>query len=102
MPRILRRESGWLVVVVVCAVALASLPFAIVKRQKLTNEFFCDQCGIGQRVESDKAVGSTVPARDKVSVEPTELSRWFRTHISTNCLHTWRIKHSSSQIYVSL
>jgi hypothetical protein len=30
------------------------------------------------------------------------LSRWFGTHIGTNCQHTWQRNQSSGQTYMSL
>lgn len=94
------RTPLWLMVIACIALAAVLAPFA--KRHKTTKTFLCDQCGIQLRTASDKLVKSSAPVQESRTLKHTELSRWFASHITTNCQHTWRFNHSSGQIYVSL
>src|SRR6185503_7328956 len=101
MAKFAPRVPFWLVVVI-CAVIIAALaPLAITKKRKSTKALLCDQCGIRLWISSDVLAGSSVPAQEQRTFEDTELSRWFASHITTNCQHTWRFNHSSGQTYVS-
>ena len=101
MARFTPRVPLWLVIVACMVLAGALAPFAIVKRQKTTKALICDQCGIRLWIASNELVGSSAPSREKRTLEPTELSRWFASHITTNCQHTWQFNHSSGQTYAS-
>jgi hypothetical protein len=92
----------WLVIGLFMAAVCGLVPFAITKRQKATRTLICDQCGIRTWISTDELVGSSAPAKEQRTFQNTELSRWFASHITTNCQHTWRLNHSSGQTYVSV
>jgi len=102
MAKFTPRVPLWLVVVACLVLTGALAPFAIVKKHKASKALVCDQCGIRLWIASDGLVSSSTPATEQRTLEHTALSRWFDSHITTNCQHTWRFNHSSGQTYLSL
>jgi len=90
----------WLFVLICIAVLVAVSPFAFTKKYKTTNAHVCDQCGIRQWTRSEGQPSMTPSSKQQITLEETELSRWFATNISTNCQHTWHINSSSVQAYL--
>ena len=89
----------WLLGGIVVAVLLLSL--ATTRRHKGTTTYFCDQCGMRLWVTSDDIVGSISESPKERRLEDTDLSRWFKTNISTNCEHSWHFNHSTGYTYLS-
>ena len=85
---------------ILIAMLLVSLVTA--KRHKGTTTYFCEQCGIRLWVASDYPIGSAPVVSGERRLENTDLSHWFKTHISTNCEHTWHFNHSTSHTYLSV
>ena len=102
MSRLWRERFPWWVALASVILALAGLPFAVVKRGYSAKDSFCDKCGVQLFVESDKVVGSSGPLVELSTFKETELSRWFTSRFGTNCLHTWQRKNFSGQTYYSL
>jgi hypothetical protein len=86
----------WAVMLLCCVMVAALAPFIITKRHESAKALICDQCGIRSFVVSEKLVESLNPIREQSSFEETDLSLWFRAHISTN---TWRLNGSSGETY---
>jgi hypothetical protein len=83
-------------------VAVLLVSFATVRRHKGTTTYFCEQCGMRLWVTSDYPVGSAPEASEKRRLEDTDLSRWFNSHVNTNCEHTWHFNHSTGYTYLSV
>jgi hypothetical protein len=75
-------------------------PLAISKKHQSSKAFFCDQCGIRMWVNTNEMINSTRSGEQR-RMEDTELSRWFATHVGTNCQHTWRLNHFTDRTYVA-
>jgi hypothetical protein len=89
--------------IAVCiAIAATLFPLPYLARRENTAAYICNQCGIRLRTVSNELVGSWAQAHEQRTLEPTELSRWFESHISDKCQHTWQFNHSGSRIYASL
>jgi len=101
MAKITPKVPLWLIAVTCAVIAGVLAPFAIAKRHKSNKAFICDQCGIRLWTKSDALVSSSASASEQRTLEHTALSRWFDSHITNNCQHTWQFNHSSAQTYLS-
>jgi hypothetical protein len=89
-------------VIIICTLVIGLLaPIVITKRSAITKTFICDQCGIRLWISSDTPIAASNWPTEIRNLEQTELSRWFNSHISTNCQHTFKLNHSSQKIYAT-
>jgi hypothetical protein len=97
------KSRVWLVLLG-CAVFVAvATPFSITKRQKTAKASICGQCGVKAWWRSDVLLSEANTAGEQHTYEDTQLSRWFTSHVSTNCEHAvWIFNRLSRQTYMSL
>jgi hypothetical protein len=90
----------WFLAAFLTVLLVVLLPFAISTKRFSSKTFFCDKCGIRLRVTTNEFVTSTNPVEQRT--EDTELSRWFVTHITTICQHSWQFNHAFERTYRTL
>ncbi len=101
MAKLTRRVKRWIGILLGIAVVAMLLAFGITERRKGTAAYFCEQCGTRLLVRCDDVAGSVSEARKERRLEDTDLSRWFKAHIGTNCVHNWHFNHTSDYRYLS-
>jgi len=102
MARTWSKSRFWVWVFSGILVTVLLLSFATTRRRKGTTTYFCEQCGMRLWVTSDYRIGSSPETSGERRLEDTDLSRWFKTHISTNCEHAWHFNHSTGYTYLSV
>jgi hypothetical protein len=90
----------WVLVAIIAVVLLVS--FATTRRHKGMSTYFCEQCGMRLWVTTDYKIGSAPQKSEQRRLEETDLSRWFKTYVSTNCEHTWHFNHLTGHTYLSI
>ncbi len=83
-------------------IALLLVSLVTTRWHKGATAQFCEQCGIRLWITSDHPVESNPQSSEERSLEDTDLSRWFKAHISPDCEHKWRFNHSTSYVYLSI
>lgn len=96
------RPRLWLPILLGVPLLTLLIPLPFLSRCETTTTHICVNCGIRRSLYSTRLVGVSPTASETETLQPTELSRWFASHIAENCRHSWRFNHSTNHTFACI